>query len=773
MKLIFSFKLYIYLLIPIILLVSLYFSLPVIAQYGLNYWLEKQQFSNVILEMEHPYWNRLYIKNIYLEKQTNNQIFTLNSNRIDIKFNPFDLLLRQRFSLIHLPESKIRISFLNAEQKADNPEQAQQFNLKELLPEKLFQLIPAKKIAIDSLSLTIDLPNEELAWKFNGSTRLDNSELSTKIHLTKANQPLGLAVLKLSKENKFSCSLVAEDKTLFSFSGKLYHTTEQLTLESNQRLNFDNISYWQTRLVPSLTNFPAISGFIELDAITHIPIKTKLSLKDLLKTIDSKWNINTQVTALKPIPEIGKIDARLNTEATYSSNQLEFMIAKTSQLSLSNIVSAPLQTPIKQIQLNLLTDAAIQLDATASLTNSIPIPTIEPVKLEFDITKIDMGDINLSAFKINLKLEQPEATVLKLKGKIKSNDLKLFLKKQALPELKIASEFLLENQKAATELQLTSSDIPLQLTGSIVSQFNNPQHRFKWQIKPFPLAKIPTKYLPMPLQINQGKLFHQGKAKLTATGLSAQMTSSVANLNFNWDKLKFQNLSLNSATSILPSGKIKDVGTLSLETAQTGIDIQKLHSFYSFEQSAKRRQLQLKSIQANLLGGILSIEKTIFDPLNPDINTHAIVSRLELGKILELEKQQGLSGKGYISGNIPIKFNNGKLTIENGRLTSLAPGGEINFRPTAAVKAAASTNPGLKIAMDILENFTYQALDVVLIYAADGTANLRTHLKGKNPDWNDGHPVDFSINIEENIPSLMKTLQFTDKLTQQIEQHYR
>jgi hypothetical protein len=106
-------------------------------------------------------------------------------------------------------------------------------------------------------------------------------------------------------------------------------------------------------------------------------------------------------------------------------------------------------------------------------------------------------------------------------------------------------------------------------------------------------------------------------------------------------------------------------------------------------------------------------------------------------------------------------------------LLSLAPGGKIIFLPSASVSAYAATNIGLKTAIDALENFHFELLNIQLNYEPDGTALLTTRLKGSNPNWHNGHPIDFTINVEENIPTLMKTLQFTDKLTRTIEKRYR
>jgi hypothetical protein len=192
-----------------------------------------------------------------------------------------------------------------------------------------------------------------------------------------------------------------------------------------------------------------------------------------------------------------------------------------------------------------------------------------------------------------------------------------------------------------------------------------------------------------------------------------------------------------------------------------------------FRQSGKWQSLDLKQLTAKLLQGDIAVEAVSFNPAKPEFKTNVNVDQIDLGEVLSLEQQEGLTGEGKLSGTFPVAFQNGELTIEDGGLFSLDPGGKILFAPNPAVMAYAATNVGLKMALEALENFHFDKLDITLNYSKDGTANLNTRLKGSNPDWNNGHPVDFTINIEENIPKLLQALQFTEKLTKTIEKRYR
>ena len=62
-------------------------------------------------------------------------------------------------------------------------------------------------------------------------------------------------------------------------------------------------------------------------------------------------------------------------------------------------------------------------------------------------------------------------------------------------------------------------------------------------------------------------------------------------------------------------------------------------------------------------------------------------------------------------------------------------------------------------------------------YQEDGNLWLNTRLEGRNPGWQNGRPVHFNLNVEENIPALLKTLdtvtRVEDAFTEQLDKQDR
>ena len=71
-------------------------------------------------------------------------------------------------------------------------------------------------------------------------------------------------------------------------------------------------------------------------------------------------------------------------------------------------------------------------------------------------------------------------------------------------------------------------------------------------------------------------------------------------------------------------------------------------------------------------------------------------------------------------------------------------------------------NPGIQLALDALTDLRFDLLDLTLDYQPSGDALMRARLKGYNPAWQQGRPVDLNLNIEENLLDLLRTLRLTD-----------
>ena len=63
----------------------------------------------------------------------------------------------------------------------------------------------------------------------------------------------------------------------------------------------------------------------------------------------------------------------------------------------------------------------------------------------------------------------------------------------------------------------------------------------------------------------------------------------------------------------------------------------------------------------------------------------------------------------------------------------------------------------LSLVLQALSDFHYNALELGIQYE-DDTLKLTAKLEGKNPDWQQGRPVNFNLTVQENIPALLKSL---------------
>ena len=175
----------------------------------------------------------------------------------------------------------------------------------------------------------------------------------------------------------------------------------------------------------------------------------------------------------------------------------------------------------------------------------------------------------------------------------------------------------------------------------------------------------------------------------------------------------------------------------------------------------------LENSHAKLLGGTLRNDAVSVDLNNPDVKTIIRVDHLDLASLLALQQVKGLAVNGSVSGTFPIHFNRNGLRIENARLHNLPPGGIIRYTPEDA--ASLQSSPLTGIALKALEEFHYKLLSANADYQPDGTLLVTMHLEGKSPKLDSSRPVHLNINTEQNLLSLLKSLRYSETLTNEID----
>lgn len=166
--------------------------------------------------------------------------------------------------------------------------------------------------------------------------------------------------------------------------------------------------------------------------------------------------------------------------------------------------------------------------------------------------------------------------------------------------------------------------------------------------------------------------------------------------------------------------------------------------------------LAMEAVTANILGGQISSKHIDLENYKPQ----PFIVDLEA---VDLSLLLGLSGKsiigtGKISGELPVAFTNEKLSIKNGFLQSLAPGGELHYTPSAEALETAKQNQDTNFTLKALEQFYYDQMVIKLQYDNKGNLLANIFLEGKNPKISNGRKIQFNINVEENILSLLKSL---------------
>ena len=135
------------------------------------------------------------------------------------------------------------------------------------------------------------------------------------------------------------------------------------------------------------------------------------------------------------------------------------------------------------------------------------------------------------------------------------------------------------------------------------------------------------------------------------------------------------------------------------------------------------------------------------------------IRHIDLGQLLALPTIQGLSGSGPLDGLLPLTYRDGSMEILDGQLSSVGAG-VIKYAPGLAI----SDNPGLQA----LRNFHFQQLGAHVWYSADGDYRTQAKLEGNNPDFYNGYPIRFGLNIHGKLPGLFRSALFSGDFNRHI-----
>jgi hypothetical protein len=150
------------------------------------------------------------------------------------------------------------------------------------------------------------------------------------------------------------------------------------------------------------------------------------------------------------------------------------------------------------------------------------------------------------------------------------------------------------------------------------------------------------------------------------------------------------------------------------------------------------------------------------DPFNYEIDAdiNAIVLRLDSIQLSFMESLAGFDRvdiEGSISGVLPVRLVGDRITIDSGQLENDDAGGFIRYN----LSDDSADDSTLGVATRALSNFEFESLASNVTYTEDGDLLLSMRLEGVNPELDPNQPVVLNLNLESNIPQMLRSMRAT------------
>ncbi len=764
------------LILVLLLPLLLWLTLPWTAQHLLQRWLQQQGFEQPLFIMQHPSWDQLRIDHISVGQQSDGRRMRLEADNISIRFSPLALLQGQ-IEELRIEQARLGIEAdaslhgrLNRLEQQTTPLALDRFN-----PAQLFRHAPSQRLVIAQLALHYRAPEQPL-WHAKGNIDLEPELLQGRFQLFKNESALGYLDLSLDPALNLALSLSRDNQYLLRSAHQLTFPQQNWQLRSDLRIEAAQLPHWLTQLHPALElPITSPSGQLSLSTRLHLPNPLPTQMQALINTLTLQLDSRTSL-AIAQGPGIGRSELELQLSAQLDHGQLSLNAAKGGRLSATALhqpglsldsLSASLTQPV-QLDGHWQRPAewrhsALELAlAPQGLHLSQPLSlALQP--LQFSVTPGKLVrpqySVNIHLPDIRLKPEQYPAVNLSMRAGLQLDR---------------------EQWQISGHARIDSRQLPLQLTlnGEIAHDLKG---QLDFQLPHTGLKALYTALTPWlppglkPLSVTRGTLSALGRAHLDGRQWTLDVQPRIRQADLIWDEhTRVHDLNLTQRLRLNAAGQLRSNGQLAIDHTDSGLRVFGPQLDFDLNLPARGApRISLSAFSLSALDGIIAIPALSFNPLHPVIDTRIAVAALELERILELYPQEGLYGSGVLGGALPLKLDGNQLSISQGQLLSQGEGGVIRYQPTAEVSLMGQQNPGIQLALEALTDFRFDLLDLTLDYRPSGDAVMKARLKGRNPGWQQGRPVDLNLNIEENLIDLLRTLRLTNSVTDAIDRRFR
>jgi hypothetical protein len=153
--------------------------------------------------------------------------------------------------------------------------------------------------------------------------------------------------------------------------------------------------------------------------------------------------------------------------------------------------------------------------------------------------------------------------------------------------------------------------------------------------------------------------------------------------------------------------------------------------------------------------------------------TSLVIKGVDLTQLIEIVNLEGLSGSGTLEGELPIALVGDEIEIRNAVLRSSGEAGVIRYQPDPGTSNIAAADNQFATALTVLENFHYERLEIEIDGSATEAVVIKIHFAGVNPNYQDGHPVEFNLSVDARLSDLLRTGMRVYQMPKKIEERLR
>jgi len=474
-----------------------------------------------------------------------------------------------------------------------------------------------------------------------------------------------------------------------------------------------------------------------------------------------------------------------------SPPEIQLKLALTRGKLASLFAGTTLQAPLSNLLTSLKTIGSLKLEATVSSDDpaallafgsfaggvdfnldegTLNLDLLENTAFDLALPSMDVGlkskvptritwDHNRNTFLMNRSewsLRIPELKLLDQRLAFRNAQLNLESIQFQSPELKLKGVARARTSRSATPLAFdilanTSVDVA---DFSLLIDHKVTQSLLKTELSGWRSA-YDLSSGTLKLNLAGKARWQEGSAEIDAKG-----DISIAEGAAHYDEIKLSGLAANFPHLIAGSSLKLLPGSLSIAALDAGVPVENIKMLMQSD----LEQAAISNFQADLLGARIQTSDFTYLLETGDTEFDVSVSGLPVANVLLLEGED-IKGDGILDGNLSVVLSSGKPSIPFGKLSSRPPGGNLSYQGNLP-----EASPGLSLAIKALRNFIYRQMDVDVNLVPNGDLNLLVKLQGHSPEVEKGRPINFKLNVSENLPALLESLQASDTFSKRVQQ---